>query len=173
MSRRMRSVGVPPAPTACSTSRCDGRVHGEGVLQRQTLLPFALKELLQGDDPRSLGFWGARKGPAGGDQTRKSPRRHRPNRPSSDGSRGVMTHGSPSASQYSTGSNVQRLRPEESPGGATAEVHFSREVDLLGPLSIISVRADGPLTQSVEYLPFKERVTGSSPVRPTTGVPIV
>ena len=26
----------------------------------------------------------------------------------------------------------------------------------------------GPLTQSVEYLPFKQRVAGSSPARPTT-----
>ena len=26
---------------------------------------------------------------------------------------------------------------------------------------------EGPLTQEVEYLPFKQRVAGSSPVRPT------
>ena len=29
------------------------------------------------------------------------------------------------------------------------------------------VFAAGPLTQSVEYLPFKQRVAGSSPARPT------
>jgi hypothetical protein len=35
-------------------------------------------------------------------------------------------------------------------------------------------RCYGPLTQSVEYLPFKQRVVGSSPTRPTlTSVPIV
>ena len=28
--------------------------------------------------------------------------------------------------------------------------------------------ANGPLTQLVEYLPFKQRVAGSSPARPTT-----
>ncbi len=28
--------------------------------------------------------------------------------------------------------------------------------------------SNGPLTQLVEYLPFKQRVTGSNPVRPTT-----
>ncbi len=28
--------------------------------------------------------------------------------------------------------------------------------------------AHGPLTQLVEYLPFKQRVVGSSPTRPTT-----
>lgn len=27
----------------------------------------------------------------------------------------------------------------------------------------------GPLTQTVEYLPFKQRVAGSSPARPTIG----
>ena len=27
--------------------------------------------------------------------------------------------------------------------------------------------SDGPLTQEVEYLPFKQRVVGSSPARPT------
>ena len=32
-------------------------------------------------------------------------------------------------------------------------------------------KKDGPLTQSVEYLPFKQRVTGSSPVRPTNNRP--
>jgi hypothetical protein len=31
----------------------------------------------------------------------------------------------------------------------------------------------GPLTQLVEYLPFKQRVAGSSPARPTICVPIV
>jgi hypothetical protein len=28
----------------------------------------------------------------------------------------------------------------------------------------------GPLTQSVEYLPFKQRVVGSSPTRPTNSL---
>ena len=28
-------------------------------------------------------------------------------------------------------------------------------------------RQNGPLTQLVEYLPFKQRVAGSSPARPT------
>ena len=28
-------------------------------------------------------------------------------------------------------------------------------------------KSQGPLTQEVEYLPFKQRVVGSSPARPT------
>jgi hypothetical protein len=29
------------------------------------------------------------------------------------------------------------------------------------------IKISGPLTQSVEYLPFKQRVVGSNPTRPT------
>ena len=32
----------------------------------------------------------------------------------------------------------------------------------------LTLKREGPLTQEVEYLPFKQRVAGSSPVRPTT-----
>jgi hypothetical protein len=31
----------------------------------------------------------------------------------------------------------------------------------------LTQRSLGPLTQEVEYLPFKQRVVGSSPARPT------
>ena len=32
---------------------------------------------------------------------------------------------------------------------------------------VLLVKGDGPLTQQVEYLPFKQRVAGSNPARPT------
>ena len=31
----------------------------------------------------------------------------------------------------------------------------------------LTLKREGPLTQEVEYLPFKQRVVGSSPARPT------
>ena len=34
-------------------------------------------------------------------------------------------------------------------------------------MSFFILWIEGPLTQEVEYLPFKQRVAGSSPVRPT------
>ncbi len=48
-----------------------------------------------------------------------------------------------------------------------------RRVDFAWAIPLIFPWAEGPLTQLVEYLPFKQRVTGSNPVRPTMGVPIV
>ena len=36
-----------------------------------------------------------------------------------------------------------------------------------GIVCLIFSKSLGPLTQEVEYLPFKQRVVGSSPARPT------
>ncbi len=57
--------------------------------------------------------------------------------------------------------------------GILAEIICVSETILLTTMaSIVNFHmVQGPLTQSVEYLPFKQRVAGSSPARPTITSP--
>ncbi len=48
-----------------------------------------------------------------------------------------------------------------------------QRLDIRGSLLYLSLFLRGSLTQSVEYLPFKQRVVGSSPTRPTSTVKII
>ena len=49
----------------------------------------------------------------------------------------------------------------------------ARWISLTSRSSGVNNTLFGPLTQSVEYLPFKQRVVGSNPTRPIKRVPIV